>query len=124
MAIEFAARLPVGSMGRRVSKFESLLPRNAAVRLVKESPDVGVGEVEVEVYLDSLSPAMALRDVSRAVELVAATPENKVSPGSGPTAREPGPGSLFAEDAFHRLRDLLHAGSVVPGLSSLATCDR
>jgi hypothetical protein len=73
VAVEFAAPdLVAGSVGRRVSKFESLLPGDSSVCVVRESPVEGVGEVEV--YITSMSPAMALRDVARAVELVSVTP--------------------------------------------------
>jgi hypothetical protein len=72
VALEFAAPdLTVGSVGKRVSKFESLVPGDWSVRVVKESPEEGVGEVEV--LLTAMSPAMALRDVARAVELVSLT---------------------------------------------------
>jgi hypothetical protein len=69
VSVEFRAELvPAGGLGRRVSKFEGMLPANAAVRLVR---DAG-GTAEVEVHIDSLSAAAALRDVARAVELVTA----------------------------------------------------
>jgi hypothetical protein len=68
VTVDFEAKVPVGSMGRRLSKFELLLPGDASVHVVKESPDEGVGCVEVE--LNSAGPAMALRDVARAIELV------------------------------------------------------
>ncbi len=54
--------MPAGSMGKRVSKFEAALPRDAVVRLVRSSPEEGIGEVDV--HLDSFGPAVALRDVA------------------------------------------------------------
>jgi hypothetical protein len=83
--VEFAARMPAGSMGRRVSKFESLLPGDARVRLVREAPDAGTGDGgtgEVEVYLNAASPAKALRDVALAVELVGSEAANEADEGN------------------------------------------
>ena len=71
--VEFAApKLVAGSMGKHVSRFESVLPRDTSVHLVKESTEEGVGEVEV--CITSMSPAMALRDVSHAIEMASVTP--------------------------------------------------
>ena len=71
--VEFAAQVEPGkTMGRNVSKLENYLPKGATVRLVKADPDKSV--VEVEVCLSAANPATALRDVSRAIELVAVTP--------------------------------------------------
>lgn len=73
MDVEFAAQVEPGkTMGRNIRKLESYLPKGATVRLAKADPDKSV--VEVEVCLSAASPAMALRDVSRAIELVAVTP--------------------------------------------------
>jgi hypothetical protein len=70
--IEFEAEVPPKSMGRNVSRLETFLPASATVRLAKEKADEGL--IEVEVVLPAGTPAMALRDVVRAVEMVTITP--------------------------------------------------
>ena len=65
---------PLGSTVRRI---ESLLPEGATVRLIGRRGDSRDAPGEIEVSIRSAGPAMALRDVARAIEL-AADQEQKV----------------------------------------------
>jgi hypothetical protein len=71
--IEFEYRIDPGqTLGRNVKRLETYLPASATVRMAKQ--DDGAGLVGLEVCLPAGTPAMALRDVVRAVEMVTITP--------------------------------------------------
>jgi hypothetical protein len=71
--IEFEFNIPPGkTMGKNITRLEMFLPPNANVSMAREDEPAGV--LALEVILPAGTPAMALRDVVHAVEMVTVTP--------------------------------------------------
>ena len=74
VSIEFEFKVKPGkTLGTSIRRLEMYLPANARVAMASEDEPADLIGLEVEI--PAATPAMALRDVVRAVEMVTLTPE-------------------------------------------------